>query len=728
MIASNNLPDTTLSALTLVRRVVKQVRPTPRMGTTAWSKQFRRMSPKSTALPGRYNPDLTPWVPLIHKALDDPSVVEVVGCKSAQIAWTDGVILNYVGRRIDIDPCPMIIMFPKEADAKAFDREKFTPMVEVTPTLATKIPIHKARHRDNSWDYKGFPGGFLKFVGSNSAGSVKSTPSPIVIVEEPDDANTNIKQQGDTIAIVRERMKSYARRKMIFGGTPTIDGFSRIWAAYLGSDQRKFWVPCPACSEFQVLTWDRVVWLKESTFKHEVFGVSQPETARYSCAHCGALWTDREKNQAVRKLEERAGAPFYGVAGFWINELYSPFPGSAMNKLVEKRLAAEHALAQGDDTKLRSFRNNTEGLPYAYKSTVPSVEKLKDRAEPYAELTVPQGALVLTCGVDVQHNRLAVVIRAWGPGEESWLVWWGEIYGRTMVVQWNDDGTLNKEQSGAWCELDDLLMGSFPHARGARLRMRAGTFDSGDGQTMDAVYAYVRKRLARGFMAGKGDSHDPKKDIFTPPKLSIDTTARQKPHPSGVKPYMVGTQVAKDLMLGVDEQGGRIKLLGHGPGRMHWPKTVRPDYWDQVTAEVKVPHKSIRGRMVWACQASRRNEALDCEVYALHAARSLKLHLWREERWAAEEAAVKQPVLFAEESAPWAVAPPSSQASAQAPDTTDATDTPAAQVDTDGVQAGTADKPAADPRQAAQTLKPAPAKAAPVAPPLRRGGWSATRW
>ena len=38
----------------------------------------------------------------------------------------------------------------------------------------------------------------------------------------------------------------------------------------------------------------------------------------------------------------------------------------------------------------------------------------------------------------------------------------------------------------------------------------------------------------------------------------------------------------------MDEQGGRIKLLGTGPGRMHWFETVRPDYYDQITAEVKV--------------------------------------------------------------------------------------------------------------------------------------------
>ncbi|EPO8124382.1 phage terminase large subunit family protein, partial [Pseudomonas aeruginosa] len=42
----------------------------------------------------------------------------------------------------------------------------------------------------------------------------------------------------------------------------------------------------------------------------------------------------------------------------------------------------------------------------------------------------------------------------------------------------------------------------------------------------------------------------------------------------------------------------------------------------------------------------RRNEALDCEVYALHAARSLKTHLLRDDEWDALERQVRQPTLF----------------------------------------------------------------------------------
>ncbi len=666
------------------------------------------MSAKSTFKPGRYSPDITPWVNGMAEALDDPDIFEVVAMKSAQIAWTDGVLLNHIGKRIDVEPCAMIVLFSKEGAAKMFEREKLIPMIEATPRLAAKIPVHKSRDRNNKWDYKGFTDGFLKLVGSNSPDSVKSTPAPFVAVEEPDDANTNVKKQGDSITLLRERLKGFRRRKLVFGGTPTVEGFSAIAAAYAGSDQRQFWVPCPHCGESQVLACENIVFTRDPALRHEIFGDVVLESARYRCVHTGCLWTNGEKNRAVRKGEWRASAAFHGIAGFAINEAYSPFPGSTLQELVKKRLTAEHWLRNGDDAKMRSYRNNSEGLPYAYSSSVPTADKLKERASDYQELIVQPGGIVLTAGVDVQHDRLAVVIRAWGRGEESWLVWWGEIYGRTMLLHWGDDGSISKEHSPVWLELDQLLKGAFLHANGSKLRIRAATVDSGDGQTQDAVYSYVRRRP--GFLAGKGESHDPKKAIFTPPSSSIDTTAKHKAHPSGVRPYMIGTQVAKDLLLGVNEQAGRIKLTGNGPGRMHMYRDVRPDYWDQVTAEVKIPHKTIPGRMVWDCKSGRRNEALDCEVMCLHAARSLKLNLWRDDHWDAEEAAINQPTLFAAD-APLAVVPQSLQAPAN--------ETSEGNAEPPETAAAPTPAPAAQP----QRLQ----AASPVAAP-KPGGWSAKNW
>ncbi|BCQ53763.1 hypothetical protein BLKGLAD_28250 [Burkholderia gladioli pv. gladioli] len=457
----------------------------------------------------------------MHDALDDPTVQKIVCMKSAQVAWTDGVLLNYVGRRIDVDPCPMIIMFAKEKSAKKFNLEKFEPMIEVTPRLSAKLPVHAARDKNNLWDHKTFPRGFLKFITSNAPDDVKSTPAPVVAVEEPDDANANVREQGDSITLLEERNKSYSdsRRKVIFGGTPTVDGFSRIQQAYSGSDQRVYLVPCPDCGEEHELAWENVTWSDDAEVAHEVFGRARPDSARYVCPHCGSLWDDAARVRAVRKGRWVATAPFFGVAGFRLNELVSPFPGSRMAELVKKWLTAEKALLAGDDTKMRAFVNNSQGRPYKYKSDLPELDELAERAMPYAAFTVPAGGLLLTLGVDVQHDRIALVLRAWGRGEESWLVVWDEIHGNVLH---QDENPL---EGGVWGALTEMLMSGYRHETGGVLRIRAMSIDSSDGSTSDAVYKYVRaaRRAGLNVMAIKG-STDANAEVFSVPKQSVDST------------------------------------------------------------------------------------------------------------------------------------------------------------------------------------------------------------
>jgi len=622
----NTFLDTSKGIEAILRKLAVILQPPVQLGTTEWAEAYRGMSAKATAMPGRYSASITPWVHGIHAALDDPKVVKVVAQKSAQVAWTDGVLLNYLGKRMDIDPVPMIVMFAKEGAAKEFNEEKLVPMIEATPRLADKVPVKSRRDKDNRWNFKGFPGGFLKLVGSNSPSSVKSTPAPVVCVEEPDDCNDNVKEQGNTITLLIERTKTFPKRKVIFGGTPTIAGLSAVEAAYKESDKRKFFVPCPDCGEEQVLSWDNVRWQEDQAQNHEVFGKARLDSAVYVCPHCGAIWDDAKKNRAVRKGVWRPTAEFLGTAGFYINELYSPFPGSTLRNLLAKYLTAKHKMDQGEDADMRSFVNNQLGLPYEFLSGLPEATDLAARAEDYDEFTVPVVGCVLTAGVDVQHDRLAVVIRAWGPGEESWLVYWGELHGQTMIPE-----------KGAWPDLDALLKRGFKTANGSTVFVRAVSIDSSDGQTNDAVYSFVRKRMGRGFMAIKGSSvTDDSKEIFTTPKISVDLNGRQKALKYGLRPFIVGVSRAKDLLLGVDAGAGRIKLEGNGPGRMHWYKSVRPDYWEQITSEVKAPSSHTRKR-VWQKKSGVRNEALDCEVYALHAARSLKTHLWTADRWALEK-------------------------------------------------------------------------------------------
>jgi len=619
-------------------RVGKTWTPPPRLTTTEWSNKYRYLAPESSALPGKYSTKLTPWIPGMHEALDNNLIWKVVCMKSAQIAWTDGVINNWLGRIIDIDPSPVIGLFSKADAAKEYAQEKLGPMVTVTPRLADKMDVTTSRKDGNRSMFKKFAGGFLKLVGSNSVSNVKSTPAPRVFVEEPDDAAINVGKQGDAIKLLEERTKTYHRRKVVFGGTPSVKNLSTIEDAYLNSDQRKFFIPCHECDESHVLDWDNVTWTTDKDCKHEIFGDAVPDLAAYACPHCGSMWNDHHKNRNVKKGEWVATAESRGVAGFYINELYSPFPGSRLTRLVERYLEAQHKFEQGDETDMIVFVNSCLGKPYEYESKAPDITELQDRAESYKELTVPDGAYILTAGVDVQHDRLAITIWGWGPGEESWLIYWGEIQAKTSTTDVNDP---------VWDALAKLLFTPITHAKGFNLVVAGVSIDSSDGQTSDQVYTWVRKYQKRNVLAVKGSSDRTiDREIFSRPK-QLDTKGKQhnKAAKYGLRVYMVGTHKAKDLLIG---ERGRLSLVGNGAGHMHWFEEVRPDFYDQITSEVKAPHRSIRGKLIWQVKSGVRNEGLDCTVYALHSARALKINLMTEKHWEVLKRKLMQQDMFSE--------------------------------------------------------------------------------
>ncbi len=621
------------AAIKGIKQACRRWAPPPRMSIIDWADKFRWLAPEESARPGKYRFDITPhliWPGGPLEALDDPNVSEIVGRKSAQVAWTSGVLGNALGKWIDLDPSPILVLFPKADAAKQYVAEKLEPMILATPRLRKKVDL-RSRKLQQRQDFKRFPGGFLKMVGSNSPASVKSTPVPRVAVEEPDDCNLNLRGQGDSIKLAKERLKTFRRSKIIIGGTPTIKGLSAIDAELELSDKRVGMVPCHECGESHALSFDNLHCDEDPTYLHEVYGKRRPESAFYVCPHCSVVWDDNQKNANLKRGRWVATAEFRGIAGYILNELYATFYGSRFEVLIEKKLQAEHAASQGNIGPMIAFTNSSMGESYEYKSNAPKTDELEKRAEPYAEMVAPKGVLLVTVGVDVQGDRLALVIVGWGRGEESWRLYWGELPGNPI-----------DQHDPVWQELDRIIARPIPTEGGAHLAVSAVSIDSSDGNTNDAVYAYVRERQRFNIMAIKGASIDSRdKEIFTKPAQSSDTSQdNTKAAKYGLRVFIVGTHKAKTLI------DGRMRLKGSGPGRMHWYSEIRADYYEQLTNEVLAPHARNPSKMVWQKKAGRRNEALDCEVYALHAARSLKTHLLRDQEWDQLEQQLLQPTLF----------------------------------------------------------------------------------
>lgn len=627
------------TARNLLNRLGKSIEPAPYLSTYDWSNEYRYVAQKASANPGKFDTELTPYMAGLYDAIDSPEISMVVAQKSSQIAYTE-TINNKIGKHIHTDPLGIIVMFPKEGAAKSFEREKLIPLIEATPALRERIDVSRSKASGNTWDYKNFDGGFLKLVSSNSPASVKSTAAPLLIVEEPDDANTNVRGQGDTLKLLEDRGETFEDSTVIFGGTPTIKNLSQVESGYKKSDQRVYMVPCHHCDEEHELDFDNLLCSEYADgYEHDVYGKLNPETAYYACPHCGGEWDDFNKNKNVARAVESHDKGWVArqkskIAGFRFNALMSPFPGARLEKLKQKELEAKKKLEEGDDSAWIAYTNTRKGLPYEFGDSNIDAKSLEEKALDYPLGTVPDGGLILTAGVDVQHDRLHGIIRAWGRNEESWLVERFVLYGITSQIT-----------DQVWASLDSMLRQSWRHASGAQLMVSGVSLDTSDGGTSDAAYSWVSERQSRGIMGIKGSSSIDAPIYKAPQKRTRKHKDRNKAERFGVELYFVGTQAAKDLIVGTDDKTGRLRL-STGHGAMHWPEGVSPDYYEQMLGEVKAPHRSIRNRLVWQRKAGQAVEDLDCEVYALHASRKLRVHLMKDAQWDDYQQKILQVDLF----------------------------------------------------------------------------------
>ena len=643
----------------MLRRVFAKLRPRPPLTPLGWVEKYRRLSPEENPdFVGPFRMENIPALRGILAACGERGVRRVVVQKSAQIAYTAGILCTLMGYYTHWKPCVQVAMFPREKSAKDFDAEKFTPMVQATPVLAKRIKL-KSRSDGNSATRKRYPGGLIKLVASNSPSDVKSTSAKVRYVEEPDDTNKDVKGQGSSIAMLRERGKSIRDNFELIGGTPTAKGVSEIESEMRTTDQRRFMVACHDCGESHEINHEHMVIpgldltpdeLAADDIDirfplREVYGRAQPEKAFYACPHCGSIWSDAQR--VVNIKAAAAIAPNYGWEptkpgaadpGFFCNEFQSAFEGSYVPILADKFVKARAKMDQGDPSSMVAYFNSTRGICWEYKGELPEEDELRTRAEAYAEWTTPPGGLVPLLTVDVQHDRLALTCWVIGRGDEMWLSYWGEIYGQTVVAH-----------AGAWIELEQMLGKQVRTAYGGALSIAAVGIDCGDGQTSEASYSFVRKhhRRDRQVLALKGASDDTGRvEIWTPPKAIDPNHKATKASRFGVQIHIVGTAKAKDLILGWSTEGGRIRLTGNGPGRMHWYNTVRDDFYEQMLSEIKIPGRLNPRIRVWKARTDRRNEVLDCTGYAVYLSRHLRLHLRRPGQWDMDELRQRQGVLI----------------------------------------------------------------------------------
>lgn len=588
----------------VVRRSIPYLLPPPDLRPSEWAEK-NIVIPIGNAIPGPISFDNAPYQRGMLDALKEYGIRRVSYMTGAQLGKTT---IQQCGTAffIDHDPKSQIFVQPTEGDVQTFQETKLRPMLDANKSISEKMAKPRGREGKNNSRMISYVGGWLMFSWAGSPKTLRGRSAPITHADEIDGMEATA--EGDPVELLSQRSATFGDQALrTESSTPTVKGASRIESAFYQGDQRRYYVPCPHCGEAQYLKWENVYWdgRKSTSIQDAREDLERDhivETAGYRCECCSKVWTDGERIAAIRDAEKLgygwiAAQPFKGHASFHAPEMLSTF--RKMQDIVQSYL---DKLALDD---LQVFVNVSLGETFEENADKVDPDVLQARAETY-KAVVPKNGVYLTCGVDMQMDRLELEIVAWGPGEESWSI--------DYRVLWGDP--LGEE---VWEQLDDVLAQTYLHETGAQLSISATCLDTGGtAGCTQAAYEYVKNRRNRKLFAIKGRGGWGLPIVQTPQRKQSGKDKRK------IDLWIVGTDEAKLIV------SRRLESDKVGPGYCHFPIQRETEWFKQITAE-KLIVKYLKGqpKREWHKPDRARNEALDCRVYALAALKIMNPNLTR---------------------------------------------------------------------------------------------------
>lgn len=588
-------------AAEVIAATLKLWAPPPKYSVATWAQAHKQIPRGSSAEPGKYRPDRLPYQKEPMEAFTDPTASEVILEWARQLGKTE-LLLTLVGFIIDVDPGNILFKYPTREKAADFSTKKLSPEIRENPRLRSKIRPHRERDSGNTIRSKLFPGGSISMVGANSAAGLRQLSCRTVIQDEIDaDA---INSEGDPVPQADATASNFHDAILVKASTPTIEpeedgkgGYtgSRIQILFNESDQRYWNVRCPreGCGCEQVLRWSQVKW---TWTKPDGTTESDPSKAVYVCVGCQQELSDLERVRMVTEGRWVAKNPGAHRRGYHLSGLYRIMGKKRayktyLHEFVEQFLKAKR------DSALDVWTNTF--LAECWREDLAKIETapILERCESYGP-NLPLGVLVLTRQVDVQGDRLEVMVKGWGLAQESWGISHKLLLG-------------DPHKNEVWKRLDALLAEEYQHPALGKLRAPITVIDSG-GQSGDQgfaipVYTFVRPRqpseFGPGVYATKGAS-----------KGDAPLVSNRRPK-KGICLKLIGSGIAKAAIH------ARLRLTEPGPRFMHYPVGFGFDleYFEQLGAEARKIVKRRGFTVIEWHKIRARNEALDLEAMSLAA-------------------------------------------------------------------------------------------------------------
>lgn len=520
---------------------------------------------------------------------------EIISVQGSQTSKTDGLLINVLGWKLDIDPGPILFFGPSEKNLKSIS-DRIKKMILSVPKLSKSLD----KRRDNRFE-KYINGVRLGLGTARSKTDLSSNPASLVLFDEIGDID-NIVGQGNPYLLAKARGSTYPEFCQIGCGSPAVGEVgiykhpetgivhwaisnnvsSFVWQQWQAGTRHEFMLPCPKCGIFFA---PRLRFLK---FPETDNFQKIEQDAFLECPYCQHQITQEHQHRLIKN-----GLPIapgeYVINGTIKGQppnvnTYSMFVSglcSVWQTWGQRAADYVRAVQSDDEGQIQAIINTHFGECY-HQIYETSWEQLKKLKADYLAGTIPANVKIITIYADVQEEALVWTLAGWDlkqgednerPQIEFYVIDYGYMVGNTFEPDvWQIFLRYTETEFGVPLKSVGLDSGYNP-SRSARAKLSSQT---GTMIPQNVIYDFARKNP--NIIITKGSSRPQSRPYR---RTLVDTTRLGRALRSGLELWWIDTDHYKTAIY------KKLSQASIDVGRWYLPSDVSDDFLKQITAEYK---------------------------------------------------------------------------------------------------------------------------------------------
>ena len=117
-----------------LKEALRYLQPPEDLSVSEWAEKYRVLDTKTSAMPGPWRNDKTPYLKDVMDELLNYETEEIIFCKCTQVGGTEAM-QNMLGYIIQQDPSPTMVVYPPDKLAESISENRLQPMITASKSL-----------------------------------------------------------------------------------------------------------------------------------------------------------------------------------------------------------------------------------------------------------------------------------------------------------------------------------------------------------------------------------------------------------------------------------------------------------------------------------------------------------------------------------------------------------------------------------------------------------------